>query len=76
MAGGGDGGGGADTTNGSMVVEDDSLSLEEELIHYQEQLPESVLSAHFLDADTMRVLSPTELIHVSVGGLVLVGEVF
>ncbi|XP_063850979.1 nuclear pore complex protein Nup133-like isoform X1 [Scylla paramamosain] len=66
VAGGGDGSGagGADTTNGSMVVEDDSLTLEEELIHYQEQLPESVLSAHFLDPDTMRVLSPTELIHM------------
>lgn len=68
LVSGGDGGGGGagDTTTGSLALEDDSLSLEEELIHYQEQLPESVLSAHFLDPDTMRVLSPTELIHVSV----------
>ncbi|KAG0720530.1 Nuclear pore complex protein Nup133 [Chionoecetes opilio] len=53
-----------DITNGSMALEDDSLSQEEELIHYQEQLPESVLAANFLDPDTMRVLSPTELIHM------------
>ena len=66
VSSGSDGGGLSDTINGSIALEDDSLSLEEELIHYQEQLPESVLSAHFLDPDTMRVLSPTELIHVSV----------
>ncbi|XP_050690235.1 nuclear pore complex protein Nup133-like isoform X2 [Eriocheir sinensis] len=64
LVSGGDGGGGGDTTTGSLALEDDSLSLEEELIHYQEQLPESVLSAHFLDPDTMRVLSPTELVHM------------
>lgn len=51
----------------TSVVEDDTLSLEEELIIYQEQLPEPVLTAHSLDPETMRVLSPSELIHLYTG---------
>ncbi|XP_076054579.1 nuclear pore complex protein Nup133 isoform X2 [Oratosquilla oratoria] len=43
------------------------MSQEEDLILFQEQLPESVLSAHSLDADTMRVLTPTQLIHMYTG---------
>lgn len=48
----------------ASVEEDDTMGLEEELILYQEQLPEPVLTAHSLDPDTMRVLSPTELVHL------------
>lgn len=56
----------AGSGEGDDEVEDDStISLEEELILYQEQLPEPVLTAHSLDPDSMRVLSPTELVHVS-----------
>lgn len=58
------GGGGGETSNSSLVMEDDTLNLEEEIIMYQEQLPEPVLSAHSLDPVTMRVLSPSELIYV------------
>lgn len=54
-------------TNDVSVVEDDTLALEEELIIYQEQLPEPVLTAHSLDPETMRVLSPSELIHLYTG---------
>ncbi|XP_037787648.1 nuclear pore complex protein Nup133-like [Penaeus monodon] len=55
--------GSADTS----VMEDDTMTLEEELILYQEQLPEPVLNAHSLEADTMKVLSPTELVHLYTG---------
>ncbi|XP_068231574.1 nuclear pore complex protein Nup133 [Palaemon carinicauda] len=54
-------------TSDVSVVEDDTLALEEELIIYQEQLPEPVLTAHSLDPETMRVLSPSELIHLYTG---------
>ena len=43
----------------------DSSALEEELILYQEQLPEEVLAANNLEADSMRVLSPVEMIQVT-----------
>ncbi|KAK8723506.1 hypothetical protein OTU49_011745, partial [Cherax quadricarinatus] len=48
----------------TSMLEDGTMSLEEELIIYQEQLPEPVLTAHSLDPDSMRVLSPTELVHL------------
>ncbi|KAK7083096.1 hypothetical protein SK128_015202 [Halocaridina rubra] len=54
-------------TGDAGLLEDDTLALEEELIIYQEQLPEPVLTAHSLDPETMRVLSPNELIHLYTG---------
>lgn len=53
------------TGEAEEVEDDTTMTLEEELILYQEQLPEPVLTAHSLDPDSMRVLSPTELVHVS-----------
>ena len=44
---------------------DQQLLLEEDLIMYQEQVPESVLIANSTSPDNMRVFSPKELIHVS-----------
>ncbi|KAB7503412.1 Nuclear pore complex protein [Armadillidium nasatum] len=46
---------------------DKTLLLEEDLILYQEQLPEMVLSAHSISYDNMRVFSPKELIHLYIG---------
>lgn len=55
--------------NGSVpsIEDDPQRQLEEELILYQEQLPESVLNAHALNPDAMRVLTPQELIHLYTG---------
>nr|XP_045599010.1 nuclear pore complex protein Nup133-like [Procambarus clarkii]XP_045599011.1 nuclear pore complex protein Nup133-like [Procambarus clarkii] len=51
-------------TGETNLLDDDTMRLEEELIVYQEQLPEPVLTAHSLDPDSMRVLSPNELVHL------------
>ena len=47
------------------VVSMDPVEVEEQLIMYQEQLPSEVLASHDLEEDTMRVLTPAEMIQVS-----------